>query len=127
MIIGIGTDVLIITRLAAVYERFPERLCNRLLTSYEKAQLTQMPDARLLAKRFAVKEACAKALGTGIGGGLSFLDLELYYQGPRPFLRYIGKNPIFAGYVYHMSISDEKDQVLAFVIVEDTYFPPLEK
>ena len=71
-ILGLGTDIVEITRIEAVVERSGDRLAKRILCANEWLlyQNHQQP-VRFLAKRFAVKEAAAKALGTGIRNGLA--------------------------------------------------------
>ena len=77
-ILGLGTDIVEITRIEAVVERSGDRLAKRILCANEWAlyQNHQQP-VRFLAKRFAVKEAAAKALGTGIRNGLAFEQFEV--------------------------------------------------
>lgn len=79
--IALGTDILEIQRISAVVERLGERFVRRILTPAEQAEYyaSQQP-VRLLAKRFAAKEAIAKALGTGIGRGVSWQDIEVQHD-----------------------------------------------
>jgi len=123
MIIGIGTDLLNIARMEAALARTP-RLSERILTPLELESYARAKDpARFLAKRFAAKEAAAKALGTGIGRGISWQHLEVGHDANgRPLLR------VFAGALaeaqrqginrWHLSYSDERSHVSAFVIAE---------
>ena len=78
-ILGLGTDIVEIARIEAVIARSGDRLARRVLSDHEWAiwQQHQQP-VRFLAKRFAVKEAAAKALGTGIRNGLAFNQFEVY-------------------------------------------------
>ncbi|HPA39784.1 MAG TPA: holo-ACP synthase, partial [Phenylobacterium sp.] len=70
MIVGIGSDLSDIRRVQNTLERFGERFTNRCFTEIERARSERKPDrAASYAKRFAAKEACAKALGTGIKRG----------------------------------------------------------
>ena len=72
MIIGIGSDLSDIRRVAETLERFGERFTNRIFTEIERTRSERKPDrASSYAKRFAAKEACAKALGTGMRAGVS--------------------------------------------------------
>lgn len=76
MILGLGNDVIDIERIERAIERFGERFLDRVFTSVERRK----SDRRLLraasyAKRFAAKEACAKALGTGIRHGVYWRDI----------------------------------------------------
>ncbi len=74
--IAIGTDIVRVSRIDEVIERHGERFVNRILTprEFEEYQSSTMAN-RLLAKRFAAKEAIVKALGTGIGNGVSWQDM----------------------------------------------------
>lgn len=78
-ILGLGTDIVEIARIDAVIARSGDRLARRVLSDFEWAiwEQHQQP-VRFLAKRFAVKEAAAKALGTGIRNGLAFNQFEVY-------------------------------------------------
>ena len=71
MILGIGSDLADIRRIAASLERFGDRFVQRVYTEVERARSERKGDrAASYAKRFAAKEACAKALGTGIRDGV---------------------------------------------------------
>lgn len=123
MIIGIGTDLLEIARMEAALARTP-RLSERILTPWEREAYARSRDqARFLAKRFAAKEAAAKALGTGIGRGVSWQHLEVGHDANgRPLLRAFGGALAAAqrqGITrWHLSYSDERGYVSAFVIAE---------
>ncbi|MEW9809129.1 MAG: holo-ACP synthase [Candidatus Symbiodolus clandestinus] len=77
-IVGLGTDIVEIARITALHQRYGNRLARRLLSVYEWMiyQQNQQP-VRFLAKRFAVKEAAAKALGVGIRQGVAWGDFEV--------------------------------------------------
>jgi holo-[acyl-carrier protein] synthase len=76
--IAVGTDILEISRIDEVVERLGERFVQRILTPPEVAEYQASPQPnRLLAKRFTAKEAVAKALGTGIGRGVSWQDIRI--------------------------------------------------
>lgn len=80
MIIGIGTDIVEIRRVGKAFERSGAALVRRVLTAREQAQAAALPESRRMAfyaKRFAGKEAVAKALGVGIGGQAHFHDIEI--------------------------------------------------
>ena len=123
MIIGIGTDIVILERIARLQEKFGDRFAQRVLTSDEFALYTERyRSTAYLGSRFAAKEACSKALGTGIGK-VSFQDMEtshsamggievkLYgYAAECQKIRDIQK--------VHLSLSDEKTHAIAFVIME---------
>lgn len=79
--IAVGTDILEIERMEEVVERMGERFAARILRPAELKDYHQSKLAvRLLAKRFAAKEAIAKALGTGIGRGVSWQDMEVLHD-----------------------------------------------
>ena len=89
MILGLGSDLIDITRIARSIERFGDRFINRCFTDVEKARAARRPliaDASY-AKRFAAKEACAKALGTGMRAGVFWRDMGVVnLPGGRPTL-----------------------------------------
>ena len=94
MIIGIGTDIIDIRRIEKVLARHGARFLKRVFTEEERAYAERRPRnfAATLAKRFAAKEACAKALGTGLGQGVSWQDIGVVRGkfGP-PSLKLKGK------------------------------------
>jgi holo-[acyl-carrier protein] synthase len=78
VILGLGIDIIEVTRIAASYEKFGGRFLNRILLPDEIAYcLTHKNPAPFLAARFAAKEAISKAFGTGIGAALSWHDMEI--------------------------------------------------
>jgi holo-[acyl-carrier protein] synthase len=78
MILGIGSDVIDIRRIAATLERFGERFVGRVFTAEERRKAERRANpAATYAKRFAAKEACAKALGTGFRDGVFWRDLAV--------------------------------------------------
>jgi holo-[acyl-carrier protein] synthase len=85
--LGLGSDLIDITRVARSIERFGDRFINRCFTEVEKARAARRPliaDAHY-AKRFAAKEACAKALGTGMRAGVFWRDMGVVnLPGGRP-------------------------------------------
>jgi holo-[acyl-carrier protein] synthase len=87
LILGLGSDLIDITRVARSIERFGDRFINRCFTDVEKARAARRPliaDAHY-AKRFAAKEACAKALGTGMRAGVFWRDMGVVnLPGGRP-------------------------------------------
>lgn len=81
MIVGIGNDVIDIRRIEKAIDRYGERFLNRLFTETERARSDGKPArAASYAKRFAAKEACAKALGTGIARGVHWRDMGVVNQ-----------------------------------------------
>ena len=92
MIIGIGSDLSDIRRVEKTLERFGERFTNRIYTDVERARSERKTDrASSYAKRFAAKEACAKALGTGFRLGVFFRDMGVVnLPSGKPTLRLTG-------------------------------------
>ena len=125
MIIGLGTDIADIARVADVYDSTGDGFVDRILTETEKTKIPRNPKLipAYLAKRFAVKEAAAKALGTGITGGVSFLDFTtIHNEVGAPTLVVTGKAAELAQQKnitsWHVSISDEAAYAVATVIAE---------
>lgn len=122
-IIGIGTDIVEITRVEMQLER-SHRIAARVLTEAELAEFSEHNfPARYLAKRFAAKEAAAKALGTGIGHGVSFQHIQISNDDKgKPCLTLFDKANTLCGgeghYTAHLSISDEQHYAVATVIIE---------
>jgi holo-[acyl-carrier protein] synthase len=92
MIIGIGSDLIDIRRVAKVIERHGERFLSRIFTDTERARAERRANrVDTYAKRFAAKEACSKALGTGIRQGVWWRDMGVInLPGGRPTLRLTG-------------------------------------
>jgi holo-[acyl-carrier protein] synthase len=85
VIVGLGIDVVEVGRLAEALERHGERFEGRVYTAAERAACNPRGDRVLaLAARFAAKEACLKALGTGWAEGLGFRDVEVVRDGNEP-------------------------------------------
>jgi len=123
MISGVGTDIAAVARLGQLYERHGERALEKLLAPAERADFAKASDpARFLAKRFAAKEAFGKALGIGVAAPATLPNISIVHD-------VLGK-PSFAyapelaqllaelGLVAHLSISDEREFALAFVVLE---------
>jgi len=123
MIIGLGTDIVEIDRIEAQIKQ-SNRLAERVLTSEERQIFEQhMHPARYLAKRFATKEAAVKALGTGIGRGISWQHIAISNNElGQPELTFSGEfaEQCKSRGVTHsfVSISDEKHYAVATVILE---------
>ena len=92
MIIGIGSDLSDIRRIQAAIDRFGERFTQRVFTDVERARSEAKPDAAAsYAKRFAAKEACAKALGTGLNRGVFWRDMGVVnLPGGKPTMKLTG-------------------------------------
>lgn len=124
MIIGIGTDIVRVARLASGLARFGSRYAARILSAEEYQEfLVAARPAHLLAKRFAAKEATAKALGTGFRGTFSLRDIAVAHNPlGRPSLLLTGGAQILARELQvdraHVTLSDEEDYAVAFVVLE---------
>jgi holo-[acyl-carrier protein] synthase len=93
MILGLGSDLCNITRIQNSMDRFGQRFLDRIFTSHEQAKAERRPllRAATYAKRFAAKEACAKALGTGIRHGVFWKTMEVInLPSGQPTLRLTG-------------------------------------
>ena len=122
-VIGIGTDIVDITRLKKMSEKALEKLAQRVLTGQEyqhyQSLKFQLP---YLAKRWAGKEAAVKALGTGIASGVSFQHVEITsLESGQPQLHFSDKALQIAQSLgakrYHISLSDEAVYATAFVVL----------
>lgn len=115
MISGIGIDIVELDRIKKISER-QEKFIDRILTGTEKIEYKKLSDKRkieFLAGRFAAKEAFAKAAGTGIGHGLSFLDIEIAVdEKGKPFIVKPDRDRV------HLSISHSRDFAAAQVVIE---------
>ena len=123
-ILGLGSDIVEIARIEGVISRSGDRLAKRVLSASEWAQYQahQQP-VRFLAKRFAVKEAAAKAFGTGIRGGLAFNQFEVYNDElGKPGLRFFLHAQELAQQLgvahVHVTLADERHYACATVIIE---------
>ncbi|ABD07313.1 holo-(acyl-carrier-protein) synthase [Rhodopseudomonas palustris HaA2] len=131
MIIGIGSDLIDITRIAKVIDRHGERFLDRIFTETEQARAgrrDKQPNlvAATYAKRFAAKEACSKALGTGIRQGVWWRDMGVVNQrGGRPTMLLTGGararldalTPPGMTAQIDLSITDEWPLAQAFVVI----------
>ena len=125
MIYGIGTDIVAVARMAELYRRHGERGLEKLLAPEERDACRSAPaPARFLAKRFAAKEALGKALGTGVRAPVLLPAIAVVHDAlGKPsfeFSRAVAEHMTERGIVAHLSISDERDHALAFVVLEQT-------
>lgn len=123
MIHGVGTDIVAVARLAEMVERHGERALDKVLAPEERDECRACADrARFLAKRFAAKEALAKALGTGVRAPVLLTAIAVAHdEHGKPEFRYGTELDAFLarqGLRAHLSISDERDYAVAFVVVE---------
>ncbi len=124
MIVGIGTDIVRVARLSAGLHRFGSRYAARILSVEEYQEFTTTARAaHFLAKRFAVKEAAAKALGTGFRGAFALRDITVAHTSlGQPQLVLTGGAEAYARTLkvgaMHVTLSDEEDYAVAFVVLE---------
>lgn len=120
---GIGTDLLDQRRISSVLNKKGERFAQRILTAQELAVwVSRDQSINYLAKRFAAKEAIAKALGTGIAKGIGFQQMEITSDDAgKPVVVLTGQALIRAkelgGEQVMLSLSDEGDMILAFAVL----------
>lgn len=128
MIIGVGADLCDIRRIQRSLDRFGDRFRQRCFTELEQARSDRKPDpAWSYAKRFAAKEACAKALGTGMRADVYWRDMGVVNQrSGQPTLALTGHalehllrlTPPGHEPRIHLTLSDEHPYALAFVVIE---------
>jgi holo-[acyl-carrier protein] synthase len=127
MILGIGSDMVDIRRIEQVIARHGERFLNRVFTSIERARAQRRANASATyAKRFAAKEACAKALGTGIRKGVFWRDMGVVnLASGRPTMKLTGgalehlqaMTPPGTEARIDVTITDEGPMAQAFVVI----------
>jgi holo-[acyl-carrier protein] synthase len=128
MIIGIGSDLIDIRRIQRSLDRYGERFTHRVFTDVERARSDRRRErAASYAKRFAAKEACAKALGTGMTDGVFWRDMGVVnLPGGQPTMeltrgahrRLAAMLPPRHRGVVHLSITDDFPLAQAFVVIE---------
>ncbi len=128
MILGIGTDLANIERIQRALDRFGDRFRNRVFTEHEqkRAERTQEP-AAVYAKRWAAKEACSKALGTGLRMGIAWRDMSVTnLETGQPVMHVTGwaqerlneMTPDGYDAVIHVTLTDDQPWAQAFVVIE---------
>jgi holo-[acyl-carrier protein] synthase len=128
MILGVGTDLANIDRIAGVLERHGDRFRNRVFTEVEQRKAEKRKDvAGTYAKRWAAKEACSKALGTGLRMGISWKDMAVSnLKTGQPVMTVTGwaaerlKDITPEGHeaTIHVSLTDDHPWAQAFVVIE---------
>ena len=128
MIIGIGSDLCDIRRIARTLERHGDRFTHRVFTDGERARCDRRAArAEGYARRFAAKEACAKALGTGLSAGVFWRDMEVVnLPSGQPTLQLAGGAaerlaellPDGHAARLHVSLTDDPPMAQAFVVIE---------
>ncbi len=127
MIIGVGSDLIDIGRVEKTLARHGERFTNRVFTDIEREKSDRRHNrAASYAKRFAAKEACAKALGTGLSRGVFWRDMGVVnLKGGKPTVKLTGgalkrlEEITPPGHLadIHLTITDEFPMAQAFVII----------
>ncbi|MEQ9694569.1 holo-ACP synthase [Shimia sp. SDUM112013] len=128
MILGIGTDLANIDRVARTLDRFGDRFRNRVFTDIEQAKAARRRDeAGTYAKRWAAKEACSKALGTGLAMGIAWKDMSVSnMRTGQPVMHVTGwaaerlkeMTPVGHEAIIHVTLTDDHPWAQAFVVIE---------
>ncbi|MCK0140445.1 holo-ACP synthase [Aliiroseovarius sp. F47248L] len=128
MILGIGTDLANIERIQGTLERFGDRFRKRVFTETELGKAARRRDeAGTLAKRWAAKEACSKALGTGLAMGISWRDMAVSnLRTGQPVMTVTGwaadrlaeMTPDRHEAIIHVTLTDDHPWAQAFVVIE---------
>lgn len=124
MIFGIGTDIVDYARIETMWVRYGVRFASRVLSERESSDYQASSNAsRFLAKRFAAKEAFAKAVGSGLRDPVSLRRISITHDGlGKPVLQF---DEVLRTHLaqlgisgHHLSISDERNMIVAFVVLE---------
>ncbi|WP_039018810.1 holo-ACP synthase [Halocynthiibacter namhaensis] len=128
MILGIGTDLANIERISGTLDRFGDRFKNRVFTETEQAKAERRKDiAGTYAKRWAAKEACSKALGTGLAMGITWKDMAVSnLKTGQPVMEVTGwalerlneMTPEGHEAIIHVTLTDDHPWAQAFVVIE---------
>ena len=128
MILGVGTDLANIERIAGVLDRHGDRFRNRVFTEIEQKKAERRQDkAGTYAKRWAAKEACSKALGTGLRMGIAWKDMAVKnLKTGQPVMEVSGwaaerlQNMTPKGHeaIIHVTLTDDHPWAQAFVVIE---------
>ena len=128
MILGVGTDLANIDRIQGTLDRFGDRFRNRVFTEIEQAKAERRKDvAGTYAKRWAAKEACSKALGTGLRMGIAWKDMAVSnLRSGQPQMHLTGwalerlkeMTPDGHEAVVHVTLTDDHPWAQAFVVIE---------
>ena len=128
MILGVGADLANIDRVARTLARFGDRFRNRVFTPVEQARARRTgDDPAVYARRWAAKEACSKALGTGLAMGIAWREISVVnVTGGQPVMRLGGwaaarlaaMTPAGHDTTIHVSLTDDAPWAQAFVVIE---------
>jgi holo-[acyl-carrier protein] synthase len=133
VILGIGTDLANIERIQGVLDRHGDRFRNRVFTETEQRKAERRMDkAGTYAKRWAAKEACSKALGTGLRMGISWKDMAVSnLRSGQPVMHLTGwaaerlaaMTPAGHEAIVHVTLTDDHPWAQAFVVIEARPIP----
>jgi holo-[acyl-carrier protein] synthase len=121
-IIGVGTDIVNIKRIETIFKKYGDKFLSKNFHALEIADFKNLPEHKklgYLAKRFAAKEAIAKALGLGIGGHLAFVDIAVTANelgAPKVQIESRNNSEINE-YDIHVSLSDDQPFAIAFAVI----------
>ena len=128
MILGVGTDLANIERIQGTLDRFGDRFRNRVFTEVEQRKAERRKDvAGTYAKRWAAKEACSKALGTGLRMGIAWKDMAVSnLETGQPVMKVTGwaaerlneMTPVGYEAIIHVTLTDDHPWAQAFVVIE---------
>ncbi|HEX6790579.1 MAG TPA: holo-ACP synthase [Candidatus Krumholzibacteria bacterium] len=124
MIRGIGIDTIQLARIARVHTEYGEKFLNRILTAVERDYVRRWADpVPRIAGRFAAKEACMKALGTGWGAGVGWQNIEVRRGpagAPQAFLNGAAAERLaeLGATRVHVTITHSDDHAMAMIILE---------
>lgn len=138
MILGIGTDLANIDRIQGTMDRFGDRFIQRIFTPREQARANARPHgvAATYAKRWAAKEACSKALGTGLRMGIAWKDMAVdNLRTGQPVMSVTGwaaerlaaMTPPGHRALIHVTLTDDHPWAQAFVVIEARSMEPADK
>ncbi|KJV68740.1 holo-[acyl-carrier-protein] synthase [Candidatus Neoehrlichia procyonis] len=118
MIVGIGTDIVYIPRIFTLWQKFGNKFINKVFSHQEIQDSynysNNIAKINHFAKRFAAKEAYIKAIGTGFNKQIKMRNITVYNNNyGKPYI----KAPCSCNYVIELSISDDNDYAIAFVIL----------
>ncbi len=121
MILGIGTDIVLVSRIQEALEKYGERFMRRIYTEEERRYCdAQKYSFQHYAARFAAKEAFSKAIGTGLTGDMTWTSVEVMKRrSGEPILRLSGKiAEKYGSCTLHVSLSHTSESALAMVAIE---------
>jgi len=129
MIVGLGTDLVRISRIEKIYHKYRVRFLEKILTREEQERfqnIQELHGIRYLAKRFAAKEALVKSLGTGFSVDVQIKDISIkndslgkpYYELSKKLHKYISGIFNTNNYSINLSITDDKEYANAVAIIE---------